>query len=117
MKKSVKMWIAALRSGAYKQGTQWLRNGNEFCCLGVACDLYNKTHKRGLDIRKEGGEYYFDGSADYLPNKVQKWLGMSTASGEFGSDALVEMNDRGKSFAEIADLIESEPDGLFTEDA
>jgi hypothetical protein len=32
-------WVSALRSGKYKQGTQYLYNDNEnsFCCLGVLC--------------------------------------------------------------------------------
>lgn len=33
-------WVPALRSGKYKQGRGQLRSANdEFCCLGVACDL------------------------------------------------------------------------------
>lgn len=33
-------WIAALRSGDYKQGQGCLRGEkNQFCCLGVAADL------------------------------------------------------------------------------
>ena len=37
-------WVAALRSGEYKQGTGVLRSeANEFCCLGVLCDLAVKA--------------------------------------------------------------------------
>jgi hypothetical protein len=32
-------WIAALRSGKYKQGNSYLRRGDEYCCLGVLCDV------------------------------------------------------------------------------
>lgn len=32
-------WVAALRSGEYKQGREVLRNGDQFCCLGVLCDI------------------------------------------------------------------------------
>lgn len=35
-----KKLVKALRSGAYKQTTQRLRIDNQFCCLGVACDLF-----------------------------------------------------------------------------
>ena len=35
-----KQWIAALRSGAYEQGTEWLEKDGKFCCLGVACNLF-----------------------------------------------------------------------------
>lgn len=34
-----KKWLRALRSGKYKQARSNLRDGNRFCCLGVACDL------------------------------------------------------------------------------
>ena len=33
-------WVAALRSGAYEQGTSRLRDASDRrCCLGVLCDL------------------------------------------------------------------------------
>ena len=32
-------WIEALVSGKYKQGTQALKRADNFCCLGVLCDL------------------------------------------------------------------------------
>lgn len=35
-----KQWLAALRSGNYKQGIGELQTKTgEFCCLGVACDI------------------------------------------------------------------------------
>jgi hypothetical protein len=32
-------WIAALRSGKYEQGKSYLHRGNEYCCLGVLCEI------------------------------------------------------------------------------
>jgi hypothetical protein len=32
-------WVAALRSGGYKQGEGFLRMGDSYCCLGVLCDI------------------------------------------------------------------------------
>jgi hypothetical protein len=32
-------WVAALRSGKYKQVTGSLQNNGGFCCLGVLCDI------------------------------------------------------------------------------
>ncbi len=32
-------WVDALRSGDYAQGGGVLRRGNNFCCLGVLCDI------------------------------------------------------------------------------
>lgn len=33
------LWTLALRGGAYRQGKYRLREGDEYCCLGVLCDL------------------------------------------------------------------------------
>lgn len=55
-KENIKLWLAALRSGEYKQATGVLNNGNGFCCLGVACDVYAKQTgkgKWGNDVRLE----------------------------------------------------------------
>ncbi len=30
-------WVAALRSGRYRQGKNWLSHGGRHCCLGVLC--------------------------------------------------------------------------------
>lgn len=32
-------WTAALRNGKYKQGRTFLCRDNEYCCLGVFCEL------------------------------------------------------------------------------
>ena len=39
-------WVAALRSGEYKQAKGQLRIGNSFCCLGVLCNLHAQAHWR-----------------------------------------------------------------------
>ena len=38
-KKLIKNWIKTLKSGKYKKGTKFLRTDNQFCCLGVLCDI------------------------------------------------------------------------------
>lgn len=59
-------WIKALRSGVYKQGTYYLRNGEPnaytLCCLGVCQDIQKPG---GFDDFLEtqsnfNGEYYQD---------------------------------------------------------
>lgn len=45
LKKNVKKWIAALRSGEYEQTRGALNDENGFCCLGVACDLFIPKNK------------------------------------------------------------------------
>jgi len=97
MKKQIaKLWIKALRSGKYKQGQTVLRNEkDEYCCLGVLCDLYNQDcrsrKKRGLSVRK-GAEpdsnldddlhsFSFNGETAKLPWRVQEWAGMWSNDG------------------------------------
>lgn len=37
-------WLEALRSGKYEQAHRFLRVGNAFCCLGVACEISGRGH-------------------------------------------------------------------------
>lgn len=98
-----KQWVAALRSGKYRQGRFALKQGREFCCLGMLCDLYGKAHGVPWSTSKEDGATMLGASLD-LPGAVIEWA--------FGAkrpphNRLVAMNDdEKKSFAEIADYIE-----------
>lgn len=97
--------IAALRSGEYKQGRNALRTLDMFCCLGVACDLYAKATGEGawdLGAFAAGGDRH-DASL-VLP--VQRWLGWRTCIGDTAASALSELNDQGRDFEELADIIE-----------
>lgn len=100
-------WVAALRSDEYKQGTGRLRGVAGFCCLGVACDL---AVKEGII----GGYVGNDSDLENYP-AVQGALGLRGLCGCYGGMSLVELNDHlNLPFEEIADIIESEPEGLFT---
>lgn len=120
-----KKLIKALRSGEYRQTQGRLGRihgdgSTSYCCLGVACEVYAKTHKNfqieplrydSYDIFKTYGPKK---DRYGLPDEVKKWLGFKDSSGGFGKDgSLIDLNDSGKTFAEIADVIESEPEGLF----
>lgn len=86
-------WIAALRSGDYKQGLGMLRSGDRFCCLGVYCEVAGVP-------RLEDGYRFGDNRMPHvsvLPMPESNALRTGT---------LIEMNDTGKSFAEIANWIE-----------
>jgi len=106
-------WIAALVSGEYKQGEGVLRdNENNFCCLGVLCDL---AVKDGLDVKVEGlldRAYQYDGRVGGLPQSVQRWAGMDGSMGNFYEEngeyegCLADINDDGTPFTEIAKIIE-----------
>jgi hypothetical protein len=132
MKPEIKaMWLDALRSGEYQQGQGVLRSeNNEYCCLGVLCDLYQKqtgdmhwnSHAEKVADREVDGElahfYSYDFGNEKIgyyafampPQEVFNWSGLygdSTLKGEDGKEySLPEMNDGGKTFEEIAQLIE-----------
>lgn len=122
MKASLKKkWVAALRSGKYKQGKGALRIKGEkrdtFCCLGVLADVAGcafdralpaeKTdvsveHTKGKRVRGIGGE------CGILPSKIAKRFGID-GDLPIGDDIQAELsnrNDEGHTFAAIADWIE-----------
>lgn len=95
MRQDYKDWIAALRSGEHKQGKEALLNHNgEMCCLGVYAKL------RGFPIQVSAND-------DTMHTNTEMY---TIISGEISSDldqhVLIGMNDRGKTFEEIADFIE-----------
>lgn len=133
-------WVAALRSGDYKQTKDVLSDGQGFCCLGVLCDLAVKKGVAKFVPNDGDGVTYFtdddewDGDMDNtsLPSGVACWAGLVDETGcaitdprvpfpdedlralgvisSFKSDKgvahLATLNDKGKTFVEIADLIE-----------
>jgi hypothetical protein len=106
-----KAWLEALRSGRYKQGQGKLRReGDEFCCLGVLCDLGQDRDKKWRKV----GLCYAYGSLDDTtipPDEVRDKSGLNPET----VGALWRMNDgvtstgkiQGKPFSEIADWIEA----------
>lgn len=113
MNDNAKKWVAALRSGEYQQGRGSLRTpADRFCCLGVACDLYGHEHH----IAWKGERFQHE--EFHLPFDVQDWLGLNTVKGSYiagnhQATNLANRNDNGANFQKIADIIESEPEGLF----
>lgn len=111
-------WVAALRSGEYEQTTGALRKEGGYCCLGVLCDVVGATWK--YDDEDDIWDAHFEGSteAGVLP--------FSVASRAFGSSHIQDpgvvvysgdrnhkttlsvLNDDGKTFAEIATIIEEQ---------
>lgn len=126
MNENAKKWVEALRSGEFKQATGHLRTQSGHCCMGVLCELFMREGG-SLHVENCGGisgATFFDNDATLLPKKVQRWAGLKDWKGRFltntpdngdvkTADCLTAINDRGATFAEIADLIESEPPGLF----
>ena len=106
MKKEIAdKWVAALRSGKYKQGRGKLRHEDNFCCLGVLCEI------SGL---------HYDDNQIWLPIEIADWAGMKFRNGILNTESyygynsinsdescLTNINDSGKyTFNDIADIIE-----------
>lgn len=118
MNDNAKEWVAALRSGEYSQGTGHLYDGINHCCLGVGCRIFGLAARH--KVKKNGdGVWTFNGQDKELPLEVMEWLGLSSLGGNYlinGVFSALDIdNDDGKTFAELADIIESEPEGLFME--
>lgn len=125
-------WVAALRSGNYEQGEGALQTVNGFCCLGVLCDLavregvIDAPTKAEIDYGKDVGTVttylypaYIDGDDErehsYLPEAVSTWAHINRHGNRDRDPAtngyrpsLAALNDDGKTFSEIADVIEQE---------
>ena len=103
-------WIAALKSGEYRQGFGFLHNKdlNVFCCLGVGCDL---MIKRGVEeftsfTSEFKSHVEYNGKSGNPPREMQQYFGINTSDVE----DLVELNDtEKKTFQEIANFIKTLP--------
>ena len=84
-----KKWCEALRSGSFKQGKGQLvtARDNTYCCLGVLVTSLGRT--------PECSAYLTQSEADLAGLKRGEQQG------------LAQLNDSGKTFNEIADIIES----------
>ena len=90
-------WIAALRSGKYKQGKGNLKtvdedNNESFCCLGVLCDIAPKElaefeTKKDPESRNIFNSRYIKDKMHgglrscSLPESIKEWAGMFDCSG------------------------------------
>ena len=92
-------WVAALRSGDYRQGKGFLYSEGCHCCLGVLCEVSGIPEWDGDMI-----EYCGEVRDQTIPKPIIDRIGLSVGC----ADLLIEANDlEGKSFSEIADYIEA----------
>jgi hypothetical protein len=106
-------WVAALRSGNYRQtqkgeeGFQRLKGPVGYCCLGVLAELNEWETGHNSCLPQEGAQA-LSVSADYGYQTVN---GALSACGlpeypESNSDTLAGLNDNGVPFKELADFLE-----------
>jgi hypothetical protein len=102
-------WVAALRSGAYRQGYKVLRtSSNDYCCLGVLCNLVDPSG--WLALGHEGFStncYQFSHEGKRAFACLPPALMMNSDIRFHELKILMKMNDSGSSFEEIADWIEA----------
>jgi hypothetical protein len=97
-RETLEKWIAALRSGKYKQTSGELERRGKYCCLGVLCDVVDPSGWHCGNYRYDGEELQCS-----LPTKLRLGVGIQTRQ----ETQLIELNDdKGESFVEIADWIE-----------
>jgi hypothetical protein len=123
--------------GYLKQFTT--KNEPRHCCLGVLCELYNdtmkKNHKKTLyteemEDNSSGTSFVrFDLVDGGLPKVVRKWACMVSVLGDFRKPpskmvyfsklfrklnkySLADLNDDGKKFSTIADIIEKNVENI-----
>ena len=116
-------WVDALRSGKYVQGQSCLRKTVEgvstFCCLGVACDVYAQEVGGSWGPMDQRRDVKFTDpeksvASGFLTPAVTKWLGLLWIDGRNVKHSLSRLNDFDHfTFTQIADFIESQPEGLF----
>jgi len=113
-------WVTVLKSGEYNQICGMLHTSLGFCVTGVLCDLYIKE-KNDPNIRWERdanykenclANSYFNVHDMYvaLPKEVKDWAELQTTvlNTEKYHTSLIELNDSGQTFHQIADIIDSE---------
>jgi hypothetical protein len=105
-KERIAIWVKSLRSGEYQQNIGALREFDKFCCLGVACDL--SLLAEWESVGTEGRNKYM-GDISIFHERVANYYGIDERPkvNYLGKPKnLVSLNDSGKTFLEIADLIE-----------
>ncbi len=103
----IKSWVNALKSNKYKQGHGVLhRQTGEFCCLGVLCDIVDplKWVKQSESFNESlhPDHLYWEDNSFFLPDSIASLIDIDQEE----SELLSTVNDCGKSFEQIAFLIE-----------
>jgi hypothetical protein len=122
---AMEAYLARLRSGALKQiqGKLGTVDGGR-CCLGVACDVaveYGVIPPPTVVEKSMLLAYGPHGNRGLMPVEVVEFFGFSTRGGSYidveglGHSLYIDNDGFKLTFAQIADIIESRPQGLFVD--
>ena len=107
-------WVTALRSGDYVQTEGTLcrvEDGPDgvdtYCCLGVLCELVPNTTKDKLDDDGDGVVFSYTYNKTTGIGRLPRDISGIANLSALAETTLVQMNDDGVSFEEIADHIEN----------
>lgn len=122
-------WAEYLESGLFSQTRAALHDTVGRCCLGVGCQVaidggvpvhVRLVYRRASD-QEENTHYTYDGENGRMPKAVREHLGLRGSLGAYRSQSdwqntfLSDDNDvRRLSFEEIAAIIRSKPEGMFS---
>jgi hypothetical protein len=108
-------WIAALRSDKYTQTQGCLHDTKGSCCLGVAAQEFITDDVRVNVGLSSGRLRSYNGETSAAPLYVVNALGLFDEVGNdrFADESLASLNDMGRSFGEIADILEANPENYF----
>lgn len=68
------LWVAGLRSGAYKEGRWYLRTtDDEYDPFGVLCDIASQLKIISWDHNKGDSFYHVYGFSTHVPYPVREW--------------------------------------------
>lgn len=116
-----KAWIASLRANPERRmsgtlGRRYSDGTYKACCLGEGgliagvCEwVEDRLQVKGTDVN--------GGCTFYLKNEAYESLGLINEKGQHISNpefSLSELNDFGKTWPEIADILEKNPEDYFT---
>ena len=113
-------WLAALRSGKYKQGRMYLRDNNDnYCCLGIACEVAGVESEIKQVSYDTLQAHFYQSSAMSLDKNIQRYYGLRSGIGDpVNRNKLItlsDLNDLKKlTFSQIADIIEDNWSEYFT---
>jgi hypothetical protein len=102
-------WIKALRNqdgSNYKQGRGNLLKNNKYCCLGVACDLLQPETWFEINGECRWGDRHGKQNINYSSSRIPTFASDVIELNYCDQNILIELNDAGKSFTEIAQWIE-----------